>query len=226
MNCECLLITGAGWWHITLVIVSKVQGKSVHQEGQHFLLCLRLGREIKGYCVGVFCVTCWMRCCREGKGDGGPMSLLTLHQSVCGNDKLCPDLKYRRLQWKSAQESENCSLWSTCESAMLRNSFCGTVLTCSTPVQSSYLSDKVIVTEQGQLKDAPMKKGQQNLKLYSQRHCTIWTTTLPLSALLCNLHICEKVWGIWGTLYFQFYLASLNQRALTMNSCQPSPVDC
>lgn len=149
---------GAGWWHITLVIVSEAQGKSVHWEGQHFLLCLRLGREIKGSYVREFCVTCWMQCCREGKGAGGPTSLLTLHQSACGNGKFYPDLKYRRLQWKSAQESENWFIWSTCGSATLCNSFCGTVLTCSTPVQSSYLSDKVIVTDQGKLKDVPMKK--------------------------------------------------------------------
>lgn len=96
--------------------------------------------------------------CREGKGAGGPTSPLTPHQSACGNRKLCPDLKHSRLRWESAYVPEIRFPWSTCESARLHNFFCGMVSTCSALIQCSYSSDKVIVTEQGKLKNAPMKK--------------------------------------------------------------------
>lgn len=109
--------------------------------------------------VGPYVSGC-VQCCREGKGAGGPTSLLTLHQGACGNSKLCPDLKHSRLQWNSVYIyiSEICFPRSTCESVKPHNSFCGTVSTCSPPVQATHLSDKVIVTEQGKLKHAPMKK--------------------------------------------------------------------
>lgn len=98
-----------------------------------------------------------VQCCREGKGSGGHTSPLTLHQSACGNSILCPDLKHSSLQWKSVYISEIRFPWSTCESAKLHNSFCGPLPMCSTLIQCSYSSDKVIAIKQEKLKNAPME---------------------------------------------------------------------